>query len=164
MLRLRDPRGALAALFLCAALSACGEETGVTTPQPGTPTLLFGTWHLHEIGGDALPAVAAERYVGVVFEETWVDSAQMSVDPFQRTWSQRYWTRITHNGVLDRSEAVLDEGTYESASATLTFTSIARQRVFSVSVTSGTQLATDEALATFVGAPSVLTIYRSSRP
>ncbi len=157
------PLGVALAVLLLA--SGCGEDDVVAPPPPGGGfPLTLGTWHMHAVNDTALPARVAVRFVGVTVEESFVDSAQLSVDPFEQTYVQRYWLRVNHTGVLDRQEFVYDEGSFVPSAGGYTFASSTRVRTFSVTVPAVGQVTTTEPMVFFVGATPVTGTYRLSRP
>lgn len=145
-----------------AALGACDEE-GTTTPPPVLVPLGDGTYYMHSANGIALPAEISRRFIGVVDEQTMLDSARIEVVS-GGAWRQRYWIRVLHTGVLDRSEVVIDEGTWAVSGNLNLFTSTIRTRTFNVGVDDATRFASDEPMVFYPGAPRVLGIYRTTRP
>lgn len=144
-----------------ASLGACGDEV---TSQPLVPgPLTAGTWYMHTANGLDLPAEISRRFVGLVDEQIVLDSSRIVVVA-GGTWQQRYWTRVFHIGVLDRSEFVLDEGTWVLDGPAYDFTSTLRPRTFSVVVDSPTRVTSTEPMVFFANAPAVTGVYRTTAP
>lgn len=154
---------------LVVALSAiavgCEDSGTVTAPPPTSAELGGGLWYLNTANGDALPAKIAERPVGAAIEETFLDSAQITIDVNSGTWRQRYWYRVLLFGALDRAEVVVDSGSYALAtSSTYFFASGYRTRTLAVSPSSTTRMDTTEPIVFFTDAPAVTGLYRRTRP
>ncbi|MHB1298428.1 MAG: hypothetical protein ACYC0B_07875 [Gemmatimonadaceae bacterium] len=158
-LRLGSP-APLLALAVAALLAACGDTPAIT-PPPGPTPLPAGTWYLHSANGLELPAEIARRFIGVVDEQTILDSARLVVNG-GGTYEQRYWTRVLHIGVLDRSDVVIDFGSWDESGSANAFTSMARARTFTVSVNSTTQVTSNEPMVFFPGAVNVTGVYRTT--
>jgi hypothetical protein len=162
---LRRPITALSlAVVALVALAACGEETPGTTDPPVATPLTPGDWFMHTANGNALPgAEIARRFVGVVDEQTVVDSARLQISA-EGTYEQRYWTRTFHGGVLDRSELVIDLGNWDTDGTVSTFMSSVRARTFEVVANSETEATSDEPMVFFPNATNVTGVYRTSPP
>lgn len=153
---------ALAVLCLALSVAACDEDTG-TTPPPVDVPLPPGTWFMHSANGLALPAEISRRFVGLVDEQTILDSARFTITGLG-DWEQRYWTRVLHIGVLDRRELVIDEGTWASAGGINTFTSTLRGRTFGITVIDDDEIVSDEPMVFFPNAINVTGVYRTTPP
>ncbi len=152
-------------LALSAASVGCEESGTVTAPPTTAAELGGGLWYLNTANGDELPAKIAERPVGAALEETFLDSAQITIDVNSGTWRQRYWYRVLLFGTLDRAEVVVDSGRYTLAtSSTYFFASGYRTRTLAVSPTGTTQMDTTEPIVFFPNAPTVAGLYRRTRP
>lgn len=156
-------RTLLPLLALVSTLAACADGPGTITPPVGLP-ISSGTWYMHEANAEALPARISDRFIGVVYEEIFVDSARFEIDAAAGTWEQRFWTRVDLQQVEDRRDFVFDQGTFFTAGSVYTFTSTVRQRAFNVQVAGATQLLTDETMAFHTDAPRVLGLYRTTAP
>lgn len=150
---------------LSAAAVGCDGSGTVTAPPPTVAELGAGLWYLNTANGNALPAKIAERFVGVATEETFLDSAQITIDLNAGTWRQRYWYRVLVLGALDRAEVVVDSGSYTIAtSSTYFFASGYRIRTLAVSPSGTTRMDTTEPIVFFTNAPTVAGLYRRTRP
>lgn len=158
-----DVRRALCAFALLASglVAACGEES-TTTPPVDVP-LTQGDWYMHRANDLEMPAEVARRFVGVVDEQTVVDSSRISVNG-DGTWEQRFETRVLHNGVLDRTEVVHDEGTWSAVGSITTFTSTVRPRSFTMTALAADQAASNEPMVFFANATNVAGVYRTTPP
>lgn len=146
------------------ALVGCGEgTTGPVNPPPGGTPLTPGDWYMHTANGTALPAEIARRFIGVVDEQTLLDSAFLTVS-LNGTWTQRYYTRVLHAGVLDRSDLVIDEGNWTTGTTGTLFTSTLRSRAFEVTADIGNRATSDEPMVFFPNATNVTGVYRTSPP
>lgn len=151
----------LAIALTFGALGAC-EDEGTTTP-PVIPPLGAGNWYMHSANGVDLPAEISRRFIGLVDEQTFLDSSRIEVFS-TGTWEQRYYLRILHTGVLDRADVVSDEGTWAVIGNLNEFTSSLRPRTFEVGVADAFMFASDEPMVFFPGAPNVIGIYRTTKP
>ena len=149
-----------AILALVAATLACGDDT--TAPAP--IALVRTVWYLHEADTTALPARIHQRTLGVILEETYVDSAELSLTA-QDTYEQTIYLRIEHNGLPDRSEIVIDRGLLTAEGAGYRLTSTMRTRDFTLR-TSATGVLDSEEEMLFLesGRPLTLGRYRLIRP
>jgi hypothetical protein len=146
------------------AVTACGEGTvGPVDPPPDGTPLTPGNWFMHTANGNALPAEIARRFIGVVDEQTMLDSAILSVAP-NGSWSQRYYTRVLHAGALDRADVVIDEGNWTAGTTNTAFTSTLRTRTFTVAANTASQATSDEPMVFFPNATNVTGVYRTSPP
>lgn len=148
-------------------VSGCGEDVGgLVNPLPPAPPISSGTYFLHTADSSTLPALISERIVWVALEETFLDSAQLTVDAGAGTWEQRYWLRIFITGVEDRREVVIDLGEYtvSTSTANFTFGSSVRDRTFAVASNSATQFTTSERMVFYANAPTITGVYRTTRP
>lgn len=149
-----------AALF---SLAACDEGVTVGPPVTGGP-LIPGTWYMQFANDSALPATISTRSTGVAQEKTIVDSARLVLNA-DMTYTQRYWTRVLLNGVLDRTEVILDEGTFTPQEVGFSVTSQLRARQFSLVVPSLGTITTSEQMVFYVTNPPITTgTYRLSPP
>lgn len=168
MQRIPSVRRCIAVLAV-ALLAGCDEGTIAAGPGGGTLPLPEGYWYLNTANDSGLPSVISERIVGVALERTILDSAVLNVIDDGR-WTQRYWYRVFVTGLLDRTEVVIDEGTWAQAPAgspdnTYVLTSTVRARTAEVSFAPpATELRTIEPMLFFSGAPSVEGAYRRTRP
>ena len=156
-------RTLLPLLALATTLAACADGSGVVTPPAAAP-ISTGTWYRHEANSEALPARISDRFIGVIFEEIFVDSARFEIDATAGTWEQRFWTRVNLQQVEDRRDFVFDQGTFVPAGSVYAFTSTVRARAFNVQVINATHFRTDEPMAFHTGAPSVVGTYRTTAP
>jgi hypothetical protein len=149
---------------LLSLVAACGEDnTGTIEPPEPTP-LTPGDWYMHTANGNALPgAEIARRFVGVVDEQTLLDSARLQVSA-EGSYEQRYWTRTFHGGVLDRSEVVVDIGTWDTDGPVSTFISTLRARSFEVTANAADRATSDEPMVFFPNATNVTGVYRTTPP
>lgn len=146
------------------ALAGCGEDgAGPVNPPPGGTPLTPGNWFMHTANGEPLPAEIARRFIGVVDEQTLLDSAFLSVAP-NGSWTQRYYTRVLHIGVLDRSELVIDEGNWTAGTTSTVFTSTLRARTFEVAANTADRATSDEPMVFFPNATNVTGVYRTTPP
>lgn len=148
------------------ALIASCDGNGVTTPPPPpTPAPLPpGIWFMHEANDEALPAMIADRIVGVAQEQTFLDSARLVVGA-NGAWEQRYWFRVNVTQNLDRAETILDEGTWGPPySATYLFESNVRARTFSATIPRSGVVLTNEVMLHYVGASAVTGRYLQTHP
>lgn len=154
---------AFLALFLL-GLAGCDASTTTAPPVTGGGPLVPGTWYMHTADGDTLPAKISTRIVGVAQEITYLDSAQLVIRA-DLTYEQRYWTRTTVTTILDRTDAVIDLGTFTSALGGFNLSSSVRSRLFTMSVPSLGNLTTREQMVFFESDPPVTTgTYKLSRP
>lgn len=157
-------RLALSAAIAAAALGSCD---GATAPDGGLilgfRQLLPATWYMHAANDSLLPTTISVRSVGIVEERTIVDSSRLVVrNDF--TYQQRYWLRVFVSGVLDRSDLVIDEGTWTSDFAVYRFSSTLRPRTFTVTVPVPGRLLSDEPLVFFTSAPTTQGRYHLDPP
>lgn len=150
----------LLGLVVATLLAACGDTPPIT-PPPGVTPLPAGTWHMRTANGLELPAEIARRFIGLVDEQTVLDSARLVVNA-DGTYEQRYWTRVFHIGVLDHSDVVIDFGSWVEADGANDFTSTTRDRKFTVTVNSTTQVTSNEPMVFFPGAVNVTGVYRTT--
>lgn len=153
-------------LLIFAALSGSScDARNAAAPVPIDPRALPpGVWYLNTANDSSLPVKIASRSVGVALEETFLDSARLTIE-YDGFWKQRYWLRVIVSGSLDRSEVVLDEGVWGPPfSATYAFNSTARMRTFSASALDSTTVRTTEPMLTWIAAPVVSGHYRPTRP
>jgi len=152
------------AVSLLAGVSACNPSTEPIAP-PGTGgTLYTGSWYMHEANGDPLPAIISERVVGVAVEKTVLDSSILVLNT-DDTYEQRYWTRVLVTETLDRSDFVIDQGTYAAEGLGYRFTSNFRAREFTMLIPTIGFVETTEQMLYLAGAPRLtLGTYRLSRP
>lgn len=158
------PRRLLTLLTLLAlgASSGCDEEP--TEPAVEGPLPLFsGTWYAHVAADSALPSTVARRQVFIVEERTVLDSAQIEIRS-SKTYRQRYWVRVFVAEQLDRSETVLDEGTWRRSGSAYEFSSNVRERVMEVRTSGFSEISVRESYVTYADAPVVRTVYRTRRP
>lgn len=148
-------------LALCVGFAACSGESATTVVPPGT--LTPGTWYMHEANGDSLPALIATRFVGIVTEETYLDSATITVVA-GGTWEQRHYYSVFVSGALDREELLFDRGAWAPQTAGYSFVSALRSRAFTGTFPFPSLLATTEPILTWTSAPSVAGDYRQVRP
>lgn len=156
------PRLALALLFVGAVAACDSDETPVIgLPEPSP--LNDGFWYLHTANDSAPGDTIAARSVGIAPERTVLDSSRFFVNPYGE-YEQRYWLRIFLQGVLDRSETVIDEGTWALVANQYVFTSSVRTRSFVVFPTPDGRLLTEEPMVFWDNAPMVEGVYRRTRP
>lgn len=157
-LRRRLPLLALASALL---LAACGGEQVLL---PTTPTSVVGTaWYLHAANDTTLPARIAARVIGVVTEETYLDSAAITLDS-AGTYEQQYWIRVFLGGTLDRADAVVDRGTWTESLGTYTLTSGLRPRALTLTSPDTGRLLSAERMVTYLTAPVTAGLYRRTHP
>lgn len=162
-------RTAFTLLAAAAFAGACGESAPITNPPGGSLPLPEGFWYLNAANDSALSATIGERTVGVALEESILDSASIFIGD-DGTWRQRYWYRVFVTQALDRTEVVVDEGTWAAAPDgsppnTYVLTSSLRGRTITVSFEApATELRSVERMLTFVDAPDVNGLYRRTRP
>ena len=152
-------------VVLMVALAAC--DGGPAAPRDGLDAapspLTIGIWYLNAANDSSLPATISERFIGVTPEQSIVDSARLTVRVDQY-YEQRTWLRVLHNGQLDRTELVVDEGTWIATAVDYQFTSSTRPRIFSLTVSNGTIATTLERMVFFANAPVTTGRYRMTRP
>ena len=147
---------------LAVSFAACGD--GGTAPIVNGPdSLVAATWYINTVGDSAPGATVAVRLIGAAQERTVLDSGQLYVSALG-SYEQRYWLRVFVNGVLDRSETVVDQGSWSLGTDNYRFRSTIRTRDFFVTPASGGRLLSSEALVFYVGAPTSAVVYRSTRP
>lgn len=158
-----QPRRRLPLRLLASALllAACGGEQVLL---PASPTPVVGpTWYLHAANDTTLPARIAARVIGVVAEETYLDSATITLDS-AGTYEQRYWMRVFLAGALDRADAVVDRGSWTESLGTYTLTSGLRTRALTLTSPDTGRLLSAERMVTYLTAPTTAGLYRRSRP
>ncbi len=131
------------------------------TPPP--TNLTEGRWFLHSVNGEAVPALVAERIIGITAEETHIDSATIDVT-LSGTWTQRVFVRVLYGGAVDREEMFLDQGTWTREPASFAFVSSVRSRAFSAQLTSVGTLISTETLLSWTGAPTLTGTYGLTVP
>lgn len=152
-LQARALRFAAAALF---SLAACDGDV-TAGPPPGTGGLLIpGVWYMHFANDSALPAAISVRIAGVTQETTMLDSSRLTLNT-DLTWEQRYWTRVLLNGVLDRTEVIVDEGTYAPVAGGYNVTSQVRLRQFTFVVPVIATVTTSEQMVFYLSDPPITT-------
>lgn len=151
-------------LVLTAVLSSCDAGTGGTAPfATGAYPIVLPVWYMWYANDSTLPATISVRLIGVAQEETVLDSARLTVNR-DGSYSQRYAYRVFVTGVLDRSDFVLDEGTWTVTGASYTFSSSVRSRTFSVTVPRAGELSSTEPMLFFSSAPITTGTYRLLPP
>ena len=125
--------------------------------------LIPATWYMRTANDSVLPATISVRTIGVAQEETVLDSARLVVNS-DGTYAQRYWLRIFVSTVLDRSEVVVDEGTWTVTSTAFQFTSTIRARAFAVTSPQFGRLTSQERMVFFGSAPTTAGGYRLTPP
>jgi hypothetical protein len=119
---------------------------------------------MHAADDDTLPAKISERIVGVALEATMLDSAQLMVNA-DLSYEQRYWIRVLVTGTLDRSDVVLDEGTFSPEGLGYRLTSNLRAREFTFVVPSLGNITSSEQMVFFANNPPITTgTYKLSHP
>lgn len=161
---MRGPRlaRAVAVSILAIAMLACGDSGGATG-FPGVTSISPGVWYMHSADSAPLPAIIGERLVGLAQEQTILDSAQLSVNALGR-YEQRYWLRILISGALDRSDLIIDQGTWALETNVFVFSSTIRTRTFAVSSSAPGFLASQEQMLFHTAAPITSGTYRLFRP
>lgn len=154
-------RRMVALLALSAGLAACGEDSGTTVIFP--TTLRPGTWYLHDANGDTLPALVAERFIGIATELTFLDSATITVIA-GGTFEQRHHISVFVSGALDRQELLFDRGDWARQTAGYAFVSDLRSRSFTGTMPFASLLSTTEPILSWASAPSVAGNYRLTPP
>jgi len=142
-------------------LAGCGGEQ-VLLPAGATP-IVGPTWFLHTVNDTTLPARIASRVIGVVVEQTYVDSAQIALDS-AGTYEERYWIRVYLAGSLDRADAVADRGSWTQSLGTYTLTSGLRARTLTLTSPDSGRLVSTEPMASYINAPPTAGLYRRTRP
>jgi hypothetical protein len=147
-------------LLMCSlALAGCDDDATAPPPQPSFP-LLAGLWRLDRANGVEIPgAEIARRLIGVLDEQTVLDSAWIEVEA-DGTWEQRYFLQVFHNAVFDRSEVVVDRGTWTADGNENSFVSSIRTRSFPLMVIQSTHTVSAEQMVFFANAPLVTGDYR----
>ena len=162
----RRPRPSVRARALAGAaslllLAGCGGEQVLL---PTAPTPIVGpTWYLHTANDTTLPTRIASRVIGVVVEETYLDSAQIALDS-AGTYEERYWIRVYLAGGLDRADAVVDRGTWTESLGTYRLTSGLRARALTLTSPDSGRLVSTEPMASYLTAPPTAGLYRRTRP
>jgi hypothetical protein len=150
------------ALLLCAAGLACTGEQVLLPTTP--PTVAGATWYLHAVNDTTLPATVSARGIGVVLEQIVLDSAAITIDTTGR-WEQRAWMRVFLSGVLDRTETLVDHGTWITAGGASTLTSTVRApRTIALVALDATTVRTTERFPSHLTAPLTTGTYRRTRP
>lgn len=135
------------------SLAACDGSVTAGPPVTGGP-LIPGTWYMHFANDSALPTAISVRTAGVAQERTMLDSARLVLNT-DLTWEQRYWTRVLLNGVLDRTEVIVDEGTYAQVAGGFNVTSQVRLRQFTFVVPVIATVTTSEQMVFYVTNPPI---------
>ena len=103
-------------------LLACAPER-TAAPEPVTlPPLTTATWRVHRADGQTLPALVGHEVTKGVLVQTFLDSAQVSIDSTGR-WEQRVWLQRYRDGAFDARFAEQDAGTWTIDGAEYRFTS-----------------------------------------
>ncbi len=152
------PLLALAALALA---GGCGD----TTAPPAVIPLVRAVWYMHEADSAAVPAKIHERTVGVALEETYVDSAVLSLTALN-TYEQTWYLHVDVSGVLDRTEIVIDRGVITAQGQQYRLTSQMRPaRDFTLGTVSPGVIETSEQLLFLeTDPPQTVGRYRLTRP
>lgn len=147
-----------------ALLGACDTDASSGLPPIIGGPLEPGLWYVNSANGDTLPAAILTRLVGAAQEVVRLDSASLEIRT-DLTYDQRYWTRTFINGVLDRTDVVVDQGTIVAAGSGFRLTSSIRTRAFTLSVPTPGVIATSEQML-FLTDSVRLTAgeYRRTRP
>ena len=101
---------ALAATIV-AALAGCGSDDRGPLEVDRLPPLAAQTWHVHVADGQPMPALVGHGTVDGALEQTFLDSAQVSVDANGR-WEQRSWTQRFRSGDLVAHVPRIDAGVW----------------------------------------------------
>lgn len=149
------------ALVAAGTFAACGDTT--TAPVTGPLPLGTGYWYMHFADDSALSTTIASRSVGVVVERTQLDSAVLRVLP-DGSYEQRWWMQTFLNGAPDRTETVVDYGSWRLSGDAYAFTSEIREREFLVAPTINGRLQTLETMVFFQDPPETEGIYRRTPP
>lgn len=149
------------ALGALALVAGCGDEVA-PTPPVDVP-LAEGDWFMHRANDLDLPAEVARRFVGVIDEQSVVDSSRVRVFG-DGTWEQRFTVRVLHNGVLDRTDVVFDQGSWSAVGSVTTFTSNLRARSFTMTAVAADQAFSSEPMVFFANATNVAGVYRTTPP
>jgi hypothetical protein len=154
-------RRTIGLLALTGSAWGCGDElpTGIVAPTVLRP----GTWYLHQANAEALPALIAERTVGIAIEKTYLDSATITVAT-DGTWEQKVYLSVLVTDVLDREELMFDRGAWEKLTFGYGFTSTLRTRSFTATIPFVTLLSTTESVLSWTSAPGVTGQYYQTPP
>lgn len=161
-MRLSPHKRIAVVLVAVAVVVSCGEG-GLGPPPPGSLPLGTGLWYMNIADDSALSSTIATRSVGVAQERTQLDSAFLDVR-VDGSYEQRYWLQTFVNGVLDRTETVIDLGTWRFTGVTYAFTSSVRARAFFVEPTITGRLESLETMVFFQDPPQTAGEYRRTRP
>lgn len=161
-MRLHPLKRITVVLAAVALLVSCGDG-GIAPPPPGSIALGTGLWYMHAADDSALSTTISERTVGVALERTQLDSAYLDVRA-DGTYEQRYWLQIFVTGALDRTEVVIDQGTWSFTGVTYAFTSNVRARAFFVEPTIIGTIETLETMVFYTDPPETAGVYRRTRP
>jgi len=146
------------------ALVACDAGDTITPPPTSGLPLIAATYYLHEADGDTLPALISTRIAGVSQEKTFLDSARIIIAA-DSTYEQRYWVHILLNEVPDRSEFVIDIGTYKVEGFGFRLTSELREREFTMVVPRLGNITSFEQMLYFANEPPITTgLYKVTPP
>jgi hypothetical protein len=110
------------AVVLLLGGGACGTDTRSPVGPEPLPPLEPASWHVHQVGGQLLPALVAERTVGPSLERTYLDSARFIITDDGR-WEQRvhlvrFLGSVPHGSALQQ-----DAGTWAVTDSGYLFTS-----------------------------------------
>jgi hypothetical protein len=154
-------RRTIGLLALTGSAWGCGDElpTGIAPPAVLRP----GTWYLHQADNEPLPALVAERTVGIASEKTYLDSATILVAT-DGTWEQKVYLRVLVSDALDREELMFDRGTWAKLTFGYSFSSTLRTRTIGASLPFVTMLNTTESVLFWTSAPAITGRYFQTPP
>ena len=153
----------IAVVLASAATIASCDDSGLAPLPPTSIPLGSGQWFLNTVNDSVLGSTVSTRIVGVAQERSVADSGWLSVN-VDGSYEQRYWLRHFITNVLDRSETVIDVGTWTTTDSGYVFTSTVRTRAFLVLPVDLSNIRTEEPMVFYQDPPVTEGRYRRTRP
>jgi len=153
----------IAVVLASAATIASCDDSGLAPVPPTSIPLGSGQWFLNTVNDSVLGSTVSTRIVGVTQERSVADSGWLSVN-VDGSYEQRYWLRHFITNVLDRSETVIDVGTWTTTDSGYVFTSTVRTRAFLVLPVDLSNIRTEEPMVFYQDPPVTEGRYRRTRP
>jgi hypothetical protein len=107
--------------MLAALAAACDSAPAGPDPQP-RPPLANASWHVHTAEGQPLPALVAHEQVNGLLQQTFLDSAHVSVTANGR-WEQALFIQTLRGHERIAAVVLHDAGAWAATDSGYTFTS-----------------------------------------
>ncbi len=157
------PQRAAMSILALFALVACSDTPIAPTPEPQLPPLATGSWYLNIADGQSLPALVAHRLVNGKVEQTFVDSAVLTVNA-NGTWQQSTHLNRALIGLPATDAPMIDAGTWAPTDSGYLFRSSIANRDFVIRAPGAESLRVTQRLAEYPEAGLVVGEFRRARP